>query len=293
MRRMWERTKKWIFPGWRVALPLAILGAIGLYLVFGRGLEESPLTYGVYVLSFYALAAVTEAAVRSCRRTWQRMQEISLVARWRGDANFRVRMGLFLSLAINLCYAVMRVRYAALYASFWDGALGFYYILLCAVRLYLIRRTPRAQDEARYAGELRTHRCTGWLLLVLDLALVWISVQIVLDGQGYDYPGTMIYAAAAYSFYSMTIAIVNAMKYRRFHSPALSAAKAVGLTTALVSIFSLETAMLAQFGGEPQFQFIMTAGTAAGVCVLVLAIALFMIGSASRRLRRAQGGKQV
>ena len=89
------------------------------------------------------------------------------MARWRADANFRVRMGLVLSLAINLCYAVMRMGYAALYASFWDGALGAYYILLCAVRLYLIRRTPKPREEARYADELRTYRCTGWLLLVL------------------------------------------------------------------------------------------------------------------------------
>ncbi len=286
MRHVWETAKKWIFPGWKVALPLAIVGGAGLYLVFGRGLEESPLAYAVYILSFYALVAVTEAVVRSCRTVWRRLVEIPLVARWRGDANFRVRMGLILSFLINLCYAVMRMGYAALYSSFWEGALGFYYILLCAVRLYLIRRTPQVQEEERYADELRTYRCTGWLLLVLDLALAWISVQIVLDGQGYDYPGTMIYAAAAYAFYSMTIAIVNMVKYRRFHSPVLSAAKAVSLTTAMVSIFSLETAMLAQFGGDPQFQFLMTASTAGAVCSLVLVIALFMMISASRRLRR-------
>ena len=286
MERAWGMVKKWLFPGWKGAVPLAVLGAGGLYLVFGRGLEETPLAYAAYILSCYALVAVTEAAVRSFRRAWRRLTEIPLVARWRADANFRVRMGLLLSLAINLCYAVMRMGYAALYASFWDGALGAYYILLCAVRLYLIRRTPKTQEEARYVDELRACRCTGWLLLVLDLALVWISVQIVLDGQGYDYPGTMIYVAALYAFYSLTISIVNAVKYRRFRSPVLSAAKAVSLTTAMVSIFSLETAMLSRFGGEPRFQFLMTAGTAGAVCCLVLATALFMTISASRTLRR-------
>ena len=111
-------------------------------------------------------------------------------------------------------------------------------------------------------------------------------MQIVLDGQGYNYPGTMIYAAAAYSFYCLTLAIVNSVRYERFHSPVLSAAKAVSLTTALVSIFSLETAMLAQFGGEPRFQFWMTAATAAAVCVLVLILAAYMVISASRTLKR-------
>lgn len=286
MKRAWAAAKTWLFPGWKGALPLAILGGAGLYLVFGRGLEESPLAYAVYILSCYATVAVSEAAVRSCRTAWRQLNGIPLVARWRGDANFRVRMGLLLSLLVNVCYAGLRVVYAARYASFWDGALGFYYILLCAVRLYLIRRTPSASENRRYTEELRTCRCTGWLLMVLDLALVWISVQIVLDGRRYDYPGTLIYAAALYAFYSMAIAIVNMVKYRKFHSPVLSAAKVVSLTTATVSIFSLETAMLAQFGGEPRFQFWMTAVTAAAVCCLVLAIALFMTISASRKLGR-------
>ena len=68
MERAWGTVKKWLFPGWKGAVPLTVLGAGGLYLVFGRGLEETPLAYAAYILSCYALVAVTEAAVRSLRR---------------------------------------------------------------------------------------------------------------------------------------------------------------------------------------------------------------------------------
>ena len=65
----------------------------------------------------------------------------------------------------------------------------------------------------------------------------------------------------------------------------LAAAKSVNLTCALVSIFSLETAMLSQFGGDAQFQLLMTSATAAAVCILVLLIAIFLVASVSRKLR--------
>ena len=84
----------------------------------------------------------------------------------------------------------------------------------------------------------------------------------------------------------MTLAVVNAVKYRRLHSPALTAAKAVSLTCAMVSIFSLETAMFAAFGGGRQFQILMLSATAGVMCALVLAIALFLVVLTGRRLKR-------
>ena len=249
-RRVWAAVKRWLFPGWKLTVLLALAGGGLLALVFTRRLEGTPLAYGAYFFSAYALTALAGAAVRAWRSAWERIRALPLVGRWLDDPRFRVRGGLLLSFFINLCYAVMRMIYGAVYASGWEAAVGIYYILLCALRLYLMRRVSSAAGGRR-REELQAYRVTGWLLIVLNLALAGVSAQIVLDGRGYAYPGTLIYAAAAYSFYALTLAVVNLVRYRKYHSPVLSAAKAVGLTTALVSIFSLETAMLAQFGGEP------------------------------------------
>jgi len=135
--------------------------------------------------------------------------------------------------------------------------------------------------------ELRVYRTTGIFLFALDAALSGIATQIVRDGQSYHYSGTLIFAVAAYAFYSMAIAIVNTVKFRKFKSPVLSATKAVNLTTALVSIFNLEAAMIAQFGADqPHFRLIMTTCTAFAVCVIVLGTAIFMVISSYRKLRR-------
>lgn len=176
---------------------------------------------------------------------------------------------------------------AALYASFWDGALAVYYILLCAVRFYLLRRVPKDGQRQAAGRELRCYRMTGIFLILLDLALGGVATKIVEDGYGSDYPGTLIYVAALHAFYSLITAVVNTVKFRKFQSPALSAAKAVSLTTALVSVFNLETAMLSQIGGgDEHFRLVMTACTAFSICVIVLGLAAFIVIFSTRKLRR-------
>lgn len=67
----------------------------------------------------------------------------------------------------------------------------------------------------------------------------------------------------------------------------MSAAKVINMSTALVSIFSLETAMLAEFGKEndEQFRLIMTSLTGAGVSLIVIGMAVFMIIKSSILLK--------
>lgn len=76
------------------------------------------------------------------------------------------------------------------------------------------------------------------------------------------------------------------VKYRCYHSPVMSAVKAVQLA-ALVSILALETAMLSQFGGDSTeaFRKIMTGCTGAGVCGIILGIAVYMIAQGTKSLR--------
>ncbi len=146
---------------------------------------------------------------------------------------------------INLLYIVMKLVSGILYRSTWFIALAVYYILLAVMRFLLVRRL-NVQDEV---SELRRYRLCGVMLLFMNQALADIVIFMVHQNQGFDYPGLLIYAMAAYAFYAVILAIVNVVKTRRHNSPILSAAKAINLVAAMVSILSLETAMLAQFGG--------------------------------------------
>lgn len=98
----------------------------------------------------------------------------------------------------------------------------------------------------------------------------------------------LIISMAAYSFYIVITAIISIVKTRRHQSPILSAAKAINLVTALVSILSLTTAMLTRFGGSdtPEFRRTMTAWVGGGVCTIVILIAIFMLARASKNLKK-------
>ena len=62
----------------------------------------------------------------------------------------------------------------------------------------------------------------------------------------------------------------------------------VNLAAALVSMLSLETAMLAQFGGGETFRQLMTASTGGSVCVIVVGMGVYMTVHATKQLKKRQ-----
>jgi uncharacterized protein with PQ loop repeat len=127
----------------------------------------------------------------------------------------------------------------------------------------------------------------GCVLLVMNQALAAIVIYIVHQNQGFSYPGVLIYGMALYAFYAIITAIINVVKFRKLGSPVLSAAKCVTLTAALVSMLSLETAMLSEFGGDDYaFRKTMTGISGGVVCTFVLAMAIYMIVRATKYLNQ-------
>jgi len=122
----------------------------------------------------------------------------------------------------------------------------------------------------------------------MNVALAGMVVLMVSQNRGYVYPGILIYAMAAYSFYTVIIAVINVIKFRRHGSPVLSAAKTISLAAALVSILALETAMIAQFGGTDDYRKMMTAATGGGVCAIILGMAVFMIVRSAKHMKQLE-----
>ena len=103
----------------------------------------------------------------------------------------------------------------------------------------------------------------------------------------------MIYVMALYTFYALTMSIVDIVKYRKMGSPVMSTAKIVSLSAALVSMLNLETAMFAQFGAEmsPENQQIFIILTGAGISITVITLSAILIVRATKEIRREKYGK--
>ena len=93
---------------------------------------------------------------------------------------------------------------------------------------------------------------------------------------------------AAYTFTSLTMAIINVFKYRKYNSPVYSASKAISLASACVSMLTLESTMLTTFGGSTMTLITkkIMLGTSGGVIsVFIIVMAIYMIVQSSKKLK--------
>lgn len=286
-------------------LPLAPTVALAL---FGYGLVISVAAFDIkipavqylaYFSSAYALVITCTAIpkfIAFAKAVRQSVYEHKLMKKLRGtaigdrffsDVRFRTEISLYQGLLINALYICMKLFSGFYYRSVWFIALAVYYILLAVTRFLLLRHGKGKAGRTQIETELYRYRLCGIMLLFMNQALAGIVIFMVHQNKGFDYPGILIYAMALYSFYSVITAVVNLVKFRKHGSPVLSAAKAINLVAAMVSILSLTTAMLAQFGGEddPLTRKILTAATGGGVCTIVIAMAIYMIWNATKQLK--------
>lgn len=280
-------------------LPTALFSLFGYGLVLAVAafdIQEPVLRYASYLASAYALIITITGIVyikTAAGGIKTYVSEHSLMKRFRStligekfltDMWFREGLMLYKGFFINLLYIAMKLVSGIYYRSTWFVSLAAYYALLAVMRLLLIRRVGIQDEEL----ELRRYRLCGIMMLFMNQALAGIVVFMVHQNKGFDYPGVLIYAMALYAFYAVITAVLDIVRTRRHKSPILSAAKAINLVAALVSILSLETAMLAQFGGDddPLFRRVMTGATGGGVCTIVIFMAIFMIVRANKKLKR-------
>lgn len=180
-----------------------------------------------------------------------------------------------LSLYINLFYFTYKAVAAILYRSAWIGASAFYYVVLSLTRFHLLRGL---RLDSRYRRKIRRkyHLC-GWMLMLLTIAIGTIGGHSVLRGEFNHYPGHLIYAAACYTFYSLSMAITNLIRMRGSRNPLHKAAKILSLASAMTAMFSLQCTMIARFGSDVQFQSIMNTITGLFVFIASAAMSAYMI----------------
>ncbi len=262
-------------------------------------------TYASYGLSAYALTIATTFVIRMVKISKgnvrnlpavKKLYQISVVKKYLNDKIFRARVNLYGGLIVNFAYVVLNGILGILNKSEWLITLAIYYLLLSVMRFALLHHFNRKPIGKELISEFKRYRLCGIMLIFMNGALAAIVARIVNDNEGASYNGMMIYVMAMYAFYAITIAIVNLVKFRKYGSPVLSAVKIISLTSALVSMLSLETAMLEQFGREngEQFRRLMTSFTGGAICAIEIVIAIFMIIRAIKNINRLerQNGKE-
>lgn len=277
-----------LHPGAAMVILSVLAGAGLLIYSFVFAEEHSPVTYVSYVVSAYALLVVCVNLAPLLGKANRRVRQNRYVHQYLENASFQTKVSLYTLLVINLLYAGVNAFSGLYYRSPWFGSLAAYYILLSGMRFSLVRYARHHGFGENKAAQWKRYRLCGLLLTLTNIALAGVVILVIHQNRGFEYAGMLIYIMAAYTFTITVMAIVNLVRYRKYHSPVMSAARVVNLVTALVSMLSLETAMLTQFGSEdsPYFRQAMTGATGGAVCAFVIGMGIYMMIHATRQLKQ-------
>ncbi|MBQ9168660.1 MAG: hypothetical protein IJX67_09675 [Oscillospiraceae bacterium] len=288
----WKKVlNKVLYPPLWLIILLSIASAVLLPLVFIKGWEETPVAYAAYVVAFYTLSVLCLffAAVLpgKYRKIKQKVHGHPLGNQYLTDAAFKVRISLYTSLAINLVYSAFKLVSGIYYRSLWIGAIAGYYILLSVIRFVLLNHMERKKN-AGMIEEFRSYRISAVLMLLINLTLTGIVLNMILVEKTPAVSDVFVITNASYTFYVLTVSIIDLVKYRKYKSPVMSASKAIRFTQALVSLLSLEASMLVQFGDDESYRRLMLAVSGAGVCIIVLSMSVYMIVRANKEIKKIE-----
>ncbi len=289
--RDWKKIGgKLLFPHPAVTALLAAFAFALLIYGFLALNKTHPLRIGSYALSFYALVIVCLRLPSLIRYGKKIRQENPYLCRYAADVRLRMNLSLLIACGVNSAYALFQLCLGIRHHSAWFYAMAGYYFLLGLMRLMLIRYTGKHAPGERQAIEWKKYRICGVCLLTMTLALTIFIIYFIFRIREFAHHEITTIAMAAYTFSALTMAIINTFRYRRYGSPVYSAAKAISLVSAVVSVLTLENAMLTAFGRESSelFRRIMLGMTGLAVVSVVQCTAIYMIGHAKKMLKAHQ-----
>jgi len=279
-----------------ILVPIATVLLVGSMVFIGT---ESPIAIVSYVIAAYTLT-VWCLKIPYLIKFFKTFKDENKYARkWQDDTRLRVNVSLYSSLSWNALYGILQLWLGFYHHTFWFYSLGAYYICLAIMRFFLVRHTTKYAPGERMQTELKKYRACGIVFLVMNLALALIIFFMVYWNRTFEHHMITAIAMAAYTFTSLTTAIINVVKYRKYNSPVFSASKAISLAAALVSMLTLESTMLTTFGDGTMTATVqkwMLGATGGVISLLIVATAIYMIVVGTKKLKElkteVENGKQ-
>lgn len=277
-----------LFP--HIAIMIILVPVSAFLLVYSMVFvgKESVLAVISYVFSAYTLT-VWCFKIPYLIKCFKNFKENNKYLRiWRGDEVLRIKLPLYGALVFNTAYAVLQLCLGLYHKTFWYCSLAFYYLSLAVMRFFLVRHTRKFKEAREILAEYKKYRACGIVFLIMNLFLALIIFFMVYWGRTFNHHEITTIAMAAYTFTSLTFAIINVIKYNKRNNPIYSASKAISLASAAVSILTLEATMLTTFGKETMDNFtrqLFLALSGAGVSAFIIAMAVYMIIKANKNIK--------
>lgn len=292
----WKKLGKAIlFP--HMAIMIILIPIATVFLVYSMVFlgTESVAAIISYVLAAYTLT-IWCIKIPYLIKFFKTFKEENKYARiWQDDTRLRVNVSLYGTLIYNTAYALLQLGMGFWHHTFWFYSLAGYYICLAVMRFFLVRHTSRHRPGEKMLDELKKYRACGIVFLVMNLALALIIFFMVYWNRTFNHHEITTIALAAYTFTSLTLAIMNTVKYRKHNSPVYSASKAISLASACVSMLTLESTMLTTFGDGTMSlteRRILLGISGVVISVFIITMAIYMIVQANKKIKLLKIGEE-
>lgn len=211
-------------------------------------------------------------------------------ARIKSDASFRIKVFLCFSFVFNFAYSIFLFVISQIYSSKWFFTTALYYGLLSVVRIFIFLQLTR---KKRLISKIKIMRACGYYLFFINLVFSIMIFLLIYGNHHVKHHEITVITLATYTFYSLTVAIINSIKYLRKNAYLHSCAKMINLISASVSIVTLTNTMLSTFGeNNVSLRNIILPLLCVAVSVFIIACAIFMIRKANLDLRKLKNGKE-
>lgn len=292
----WKKLgKALLFP--HIAIMIILIPIATVFLVYSMVFwgTESITAIISYVLAFYTLT-VWCFKIPYLIRFFKTFKNENRYARlWQDDTRLRVNVSLYGTLIWNTAYALLQLGMGFWHHTFWFYSLAGYYICLAVMRFFLVRHTSKHKPGEKMLDELIKYRTCGIVFLVMNLALTLMIFFMVYWNRTFHHHEITTIAMAAYTFTSLTLAIINTVKYRKYNSPVYSASKAISLASAVVSVLTLESTMLTTFNDgtmDMTTRRILLGASGGAISVFIIAMAIYMIVQGTKKIKLLGAAKE-
>ena len=294
MKEYWNRFLHWSgwkkifpFPVWADVLMLAAFGA-GLIWVFANSLEMWWPSYILYVLSAYSLTALCvklPGAVRMEKDWLKNHPEVEGLLK---NKELHFKLKLYFKQLVNFAYGIFKIISGIVIGSAWIGADGIYNFVQAVIQLFQIlrRKNPGTVEK-----QWKSYRLCGVLILLMHLTLIGIVFQMVNWNRVENSGEIMIIATAAFAFYKFISSFIDLAKDRKHTRPIDSSVRMLEFTQAIFAIFSLQAGLLHTFGTGERWEHPLNLAVGCIVCLLTVAMGIYMIRRSNRELRNIQENK--
>lgn len=283
--RGWKRI--FLFPVWAEVMVFAVCCA-GLIWVFVKGLEMWWPSYILYALSACSLTALCIRIPAAVRKAQIWIKDHPGVEKLLKNKELHFKLKLYFEQFINFAYGGFKVVAGAVVGSAWIGADGIYNFVQALIQLFQILRRKK---PGTISQQWKSYRLCGVLVLLMHLTLIGLVFQMVNWNRAEESGEIMVIATAAFAFYKFISSFIELAKDRKHTHPIDSSVRMLELSQAIFAIFSLQAGMLHTFGTGESWEHWINLAAGCVVCLLTVAMGIYMIRRANREIKNIQEKK--